>query len=463
MTTMVGQITATLVAGYIVSRGVNRAHFVAYILALGSSNLILFLHATFHTLILLRLIIGIAQGAIIPVVFSMAADMFAPVDRPSAAAILSGAVGAGMLSGQIFAGFMDGVLTWREQIGATGLLSLALMCWVLTSLVDPSDVAMGHKRKTYNKSYMSPERPSTNSAVEKAFADKNKLHPDEACCSQGLMRTCATPTVALLLLQSAPSTIPWGVLGAFLIDFLTHEAAMRMDVATSLMAAFGAGAAIGGIGGGLVGTELYKRPSKKLFCVFIGVATILGGLGTKWMIRNGVKVMTPSPNVSAAHTASTVASTDIADMTEIVANAVTDLVSVPGNALDPEDHEARHMILAALAVLCCGILSAINGPNIKAMFLNLSPPAHRASLIGWANFLNCVGRGIGPLLAKFYIVRQDVPRQNALEASIDMWTVSGVVLIATAFTVDKDIFKGMAAATVEPRGVAGKDSSRLGV
>ena len=60
-------------------------------------------------------------------------------------------------------------------------------------------------------------------------------------------------------------------------------------------------------------------------------------------------------------------------------------------------------------------------------------------------------------------MRQDVPRQNALEASIDMWTVSGVVLIATAFTVDKDIFKGMAAATVEPRGVAGKDSSRLGV
>jgi hypothetical protein len=82
-----------------------------------------------------------------------------------------------------------------------------------------------------------------------------------------------------------------------------------------------------------------------------------------------------------------------------VTDAVTDLGDLlDGPAvveLDPTEHEARHFFLAALVVMLCGILSAINGPNIKAMFLNLSPPAHRASLISWANFLNCVGRGIG--------------------------------------------------------------------
>ena len=85
----------------------------------------------------------------------------------------------------------------------------------------------------------------------------------------------------------------------------------------------------------------------------------------------------------------------------MVTDAVTDLGDLlegPAAAaleLDPSEHEARHFFLAALVVMLCGVLSAINGPNIKAMFLNLSPPAHRASLISWANFLNCVGRGIG--------------------------------------------------------------------
>jgi predicted MFS family arabinose efflux permease len=88
-------VVATLVAGLIVSKGVNRANFIVCVLALSMSNLVLFVHASFHALLLLRLVMGIAQGAIIPVVFSMAADMYSPVDRPSASAILTGAVGAG--------------------------------------------------------------------------------------------------------------------------------------------------------------------------------------------------------------------------------------------------------------------------------------------------------------------------------------------------------------------------------
>ena len=138
-------------AGLIVSKGVNRAKFIVCILALSMSNVVLFVHASFQTLLLLRLVMGVAQGAIIPVVFSMAADMYSPVDRPSASAILTGAVGAGMLCGQIFAGFMSGVLAWRDQIGLTGVLSFSLMCWCVRDLVDPSDTVLGDGRRSYNK------------------------------------------------------------------------------------------------------------------------------------------------------------------------------------------------------------------------------------------------------------------------------------------------------------------------
>jgi hypothetical protein len=57
----------------------------------------------------------------------------------------------GMLCGQIFAGFMSGVLTWREQIGITGLLSFSLLCWCVRDLVDPSDAVLGDGRRSYNK------------------------------------------------------------------------------------------------------------------------------------------------------------------------------------------------------------------------------------------------------------------------------------------------------------------------
>jgi hypothetical protein len=50
------------------------------------------------------------------------------------------------------------------------------------------------------------------------------------------------------------------------------------------------------------------------------------------------------------------------------------------------------------------------------------------------------------MLAKYYIVR-GVPRQAALEASVNMWHVSGVALMLTAFTIDSDIFNGAATLT----------------
>jgi hypothetical protein len=89
-----------------------------------------------------------------------------------------------------------------------------------------------------------PQQQQTYFTPQKDKALKpqdHTLHPDEGCCSGSIASTCCIPTVALLLLQSMPSTIPWGVMGAFLVDFLTHEAALRMDVATAMMAAFGAG------------------------------------------------------------------------------------------------------------------------------------------------------------------------------------------------------------------------------
>jgi len=63
------------------------------------------------------------------------------------------------------------------------------------------------------------------------------------------------------------------------------------------------------------------------------------------------------------------------------------------------------------------------------------------------------------MLAKYYIVKRGMPRQAALEASVSMWHVSGVVLMLTAFTIDSDIFNGAATLTNNVGGKGGREGA----
>ena len=245
---MIGQVFATLVAGQVTGYGVNRARMVVFILLLSSLNTILLINSTFQTLFIVRLFSGLAQGAVVPVAFAMAADLFQPADRPGASAVLSGAIGGGILSGQLFGGYMDGVLNWNIQMGLMGALSILLVSFTSLVLKDPSPHGREHDKGAF-------DRETAVVSVE---------HDSSMCCSRQTCKTLSIPSVALLLLQSVPGTIPWGALFTFLPDFLTNEAGLRMDYATTLIAFFGVGGSIGGGLGGLVGNRLYMRRSKRV-------------------------------------------------------------------------------------------------------------------------------------------------------------------------------------------------------
>ena len=78
-------------------------------------------------------------------------------------------------------------------------------------------------------------------------------------------------TNILLILQAFPGTIPWGVLFAYLNDFLSQEKGLPVEQATLLVSLFGIGSAVGGIGGGLVGQYTYKRSKRLLPIVMVSV------------------------------------------------------------------------------------------------------------------------------------------------------------------------------------------------
>ena len=87
---MVGQIIGTLSSGYLVSGGGNkkikRLTLLVLLLCCSGTLIFLYINSSFYTLLILRLIIGLAQGGIVPIVFAIVADLYPPSERPSASA-----------------------------------------------------------------------------------------------------------------------------------------------------------------------------------------------------------------------------------------------------------------------------------------------------------------------------------------------------------------------------------------
>lgn len=69
----------------------------------------------------------------------------------------------------------------------------------------------------------------------------------------------------------------------------------------------------------------------------------------------------------------------------------------------PTINAMRNFAYACFGAVLCGACASFNGANLKAMLLNLSPQVERARVISLANVLTCVGRGIGPVFAKYYV------------------------------------------------------------
>jgi hypothetical protein len=70
---------------------------------------------------------------------------------------------------------------------------------------------------------------------------KRALPPTPMSMKTFLSSVACVPTVSMMLLQTIPNTIPWGVLSAHLHDLLATDAHLSMPQATSLIAVFGTG------------------------------------------------------------------------------------------------------------------------------------------------------------------------------------------------------------------------------
>jgi predicted MFS family arabinose efflux permease len=198
------------------------------------------------------------------------------------------------------------------------------------------------------------------------------------------------PTVLILVIQAFPNTITWGIISVHLHDYLVNETGLSMQEGTLLIALFGAGAAFGGLAGGVIGTELNLR-NKKYLPIFMGISTIIAAIIMKDILRINFRI----------------------------------------------DRE-NFAFTAGPAILICGALAAINGPNIRAILLNITILEARAAIIALSNMANAIGRGIGPSLAGVYMRYFNASRKEAVVMFLNLWIIAGVALISVALYIVTD-------------------------
>ena len=366
-------IPGAMTLGLLADCGSRQQLFVSVVLLGAFATLCTAYVESYSPLFWLRVVSGTATNAVIPIAFSFLGDLYSPDNRSMPSTLVTAAMGVGILIGQVLAGVMGPRMGWRAPFVIISLPGLA--AGVFTSL------------------YVSePMRGQSEDAVAEMLRGGGGWEGGRVARKLdwgAFVDMLHIRTNIILILQAFPGTIPWGVLFAYLNDFLSQEKGLPVEQATLLVSLFGVGSAVGGIGGGLVGQYTYKR-NKRLLPVVMALSTILGVLPMLVLI-----------NSSYAST------------------FYIFLVIIPCTFL-------------------AGILANINGTNVRPLLLNVNLPETRGSAVSVANLVANLGKGLGPSFANAWMERLGGSRQGAFNVILSLWVLCGGLVFLLAFTLVGD-------------------------
>lgn len=367
LSTMVGQMIGSFVSGMLAD-SYSRKKILTCSLVAGAISTALFGWPLlpYYWMLVLRVMTGVCQSTVVPVLFSLIADYYKIENRATASAIVSSFLGGGMMSGQLFVGFCISFIGWRLPFVIIGLSSLASALIVDSCIVDP---------------------PKGGNEEDLASLVRQGISLPPLSLTT-LYRNLLVPTVFLMLAQTIPNTIPWGILSAHLHDLLATDGNLTMQEATSLMGIFGIGAAFGGFCGGFVGAKLYSY-NRMILPSFMGLTLVASSYLLKQLL-----------------------------------------------SLDLGESGVMQLVYPVL--VCSGALGAVNGANIRIVVLNLTSPEARGASIAVLNFINCVGRGIGPLIVELWMTAHTIDRKPAISTILNLWVLSGFLMCAASCTISQD-------------------------
>ena len=194
-------------------------------------------------------------------------------------------------------------------------------------------------------------------------------------------------TNILVFLQGIAGTVPWSVFFVYLTDYLAQDIGYSVQMASLVVFVLGLSAMIGGFAGGLIGNKLYNI-NPKYQPLLSAVCTFIGMVPTAFLIN-----------------------------------------------LSPVESNTSVIYPLVLGIFS-GFFITITAPNMKAVLMNVNHPNTRGMAFSIYNLADGLGRGFGPFIISFFILK--FGRQWGFNLANGIWFFCGLSILLMIKTYSKD-------------------------
>ena len=410
------------------------------------------LSTTYSGLFMARALTGVSLGGALPLVYSLLGDIVSPSRRTALSGRLGIAMHLGSAGGAALAGVVGPKLgSWRAPFGMAASMMIVLAFAVRAWFVEPPRALVGRARRTGDTQPTSGDGSGSSSGGGGGGGSK-------PTCAQldGWLAIFRVRTVALILLQGVPGCVPWGVISAFLPDYLHADGGFTVPEATIIMGGFSlCVSALKRPYSALkrpYSLRPYNRPAKSSashhsrsiacarmmiqishlsLCSLSSLSVLCGsggGLGTVLGGELGQALHNRSPRLPA--------------VLMLCAGSLGIIPMVTLVAATPHS-----VAVCALLAAAGGLFATQTGPNVRATLVNTTHADQRG--LAFATFALCddLGKGFGPPLVAMCVRRYG--RQAAFSWAMLGWLPCALICGATGLTIVHDEVRQPARALVD--------------
>lgn len=355
--------------------------------------------------------------------FCLSSGRYGVKERNVMASVITIGQGAGLLAGQALAGFLGPTYGWKLPFLCVSCPSMAFSLLMLFLVEEPV-------------------RGAGEESVRNASAEAKELNSESAEVVYNSSFTCEKlcqifriPTNMLIYWSEIPSAMGWGVLFAFLTDYVAQDKYFGVENATTCVAILGVGLAVGAVAGGIVGQHLNNTclSFRGSVAILVGTAAVLGPLPYYWVIYADFDCELDVAACLDEYNVSYPSSTEINTSVPEIAAAVTTCTDASEFFVCPPVTWGVLIVLLFLSGACLGVPTA----NARAMLLNTNLPETRGTAVAILVILSNFGKGFGPLVASLMI--GSLGRPTSFTAITIVFSCAAITYYATAATYARDI------------------------
>ncbi len=202
-------------------------------------------------LLLMRVLTGIGIGSIIPIAYTIIADMFRGEERGKGYGYIETAFGFGVLVGMVLAGIIP---DWRPPF-----IYVSVPNFVLAPL--------------FYLVAEEPKRGESEEALREVY--ERGLEYGYKISWSIVRKSFKTMTNILIFIQGVLGTVPWGVIVYWLVSFLMVARGMTKETATMVLLILGIASVVGSLVGGILG-DIAERRRRGGRALLTGTAILAG-------------------------------------------------------------------------------------------------------------------------------------------------------------------------------------------